>query len=71
MMTLIADLVHERGVAAIVSTHDPRMAAHADRIIDLRDGRIIAAAPRSRREARAPRSSTDGHSGDTVDMSRT
>ena len=40
MMTLIASLVHQRGVAAIVSTHDPRMAAHADRIIDIRDGRI-------------------------------
>lgn len=41
MMTLIASLVHQRGVAAIVSTHDPRMAAHADRIIDIRDGRIV------------------------------
>ncbi len=40
MMTLIASLVHQRGVAAIVSTHDPRMAEHADRIIDIRDGRI-------------------------------
>ncbi len=42
MMTLIASLVHSRGVAAIVSTHDPRMAAHADRIVDLRDGRLVA-----------------------------
>lgn len=41
MMTLIASLVHQRGVAAIVSTHDPKMAAHADRIIDIRDGRIV------------------------------
>ncbi len=40
MMTLIASLVHERGVAAIVSTHDPRMAAHADRVIEIRDGRL-------------------------------
>ena len=40
MMTLIASLVHNRGVAAIVSTHDPRMAAHADRILELRDGRL-------------------------------
>lgn len=40
MMTLIASLVHERGVAAIVSTHDPRMAVHADRIIDIHDGRL-------------------------------
>lgn len=41
MMSLIASLVHERGVAAIVSTHDPRMAAYADRIIEIRDGRLV------------------------------
>ena len=38
MMTLISALVHQRGVAAIVSTHDPKMAAHADRIIEIHDG---------------------------------
>jgi putative ABC transport system ATP-binding protein len=32
--------VHRRGVAAIVSTHDPRMAAHADRILEIADGRL-------------------------------
>jgi putative ABC transport system ATP-binding protein len=41
MMSLIARLVHERGVAAIVSTHDPRMAAHADRILEIRDGHLV------------------------------
>ncbi len=40
MMSLIAALVHQRGVAAIVSTHDPKMAAHADRIIEIHDGRV-------------------------------
>jgi putative ABC transport system ATP-binding protein len=40
MMGLIARLVHERGVAAIVSTHDPRMAAYADRVVEIRDGRL-------------------------------
>lgn len=40
MMSLISSLVHERGVAAIVSTHDRRMAAHADRIFEIRDGRL-------------------------------
>ncbi|SMQ68540.1 ABC transporter ATP-binding protein [Agreia sp. VKM Ac-1783] len=42
MMSLISTLVHERDVAAIVSTHDPRMAAHADRILEIRDGRLSA-----------------------------
>jgi putative ABC transport system ATP-binding protein len=41
MMSLIARLVHDRGVAAIVSTHDPRMAAHADRILEIKDGRLV------------------------------
>lgn len=40
MMTLLATLVHERGVAAIVSTHDPRMAEHADRVLEIADGRL-------------------------------
>jgi putative ABC transport system ATP-binding protein len=40
MMGLIARLVHDRGVAAIVSTHDPRMAAYADRVVEIRDGRL-------------------------------
>jgi putative ABC transport system ATP-binding protein len=40
MMSLIATLVHEQGVAAIVSTHDPKMAAFADRILEIHDGRL-------------------------------
>lgn len=40
MMSLISSLVHERGVAAVVSTHDARMAAHADRILEIRDGHL-------------------------------
>ena len=40
MMSLIAALVHQRGVAAVVSTHDPRMAVYADRVLDLHDGRL-------------------------------
>src|SRR6478735_7526367 len=46
MMSLIAALVHQRGVAAVVSTHDPRMAAYADRVLDLRDGRLAVPAGR-------------------------
>jgi putative ABC transport system ATP-binding protein len=38
MMRLIAALVHEQGVAAIVSTHDPKMAEAADRVIEITDG---------------------------------
>jgi len=38
MMKLFSDLVHQQGVAAIVTTHDPAMAAMADRVVDLIDG---------------------------------
>jgi putative ABC transport system ATP-binding protein len=41
MMHLIAALVHDQGVAAIMSTHDPKMAAAADRIIEIRDGALV------------------------------
>jgi len=42
MMGLIAGMVHERGIAAIVSTHDPRIAAYADRLVSIHDGIVTA-----------------------------
>jgi putative ABC transport system ATP-binding protein len=40
MMELISALVHQEGAAAVVSTHDPKMAEYADRTIEIRDGRL-------------------------------
>ena len=40
MMDLIGDLVHTRGVAAIVTTHDPLLMDRADRVVELHDGEI-------------------------------
>jgi putative ABC transport system ATP-binding protein len=51
MMALISRLVHEQGVAAIVSTHDPRMNEHADRVLQLHDGRLGELAPARGRHA--------------------
>jgi putative ABC transport system ATP-binding protein len=48
MMELIGELVHQQGAAAIVSTHDPLMAAFADRTLELHDGRLSASAPHGR-----------------------
>jgi len=42
MMALISELVHQQGVAAIVTTHDPAIAAVADRVVDLVDGVVTA-----------------------------
>ena len=40
IMTLLAALVHDRGMAALVATHDPALAARADRVLELHDGRL-------------------------------
>ncbi|MEU1971907.1 ABC transporter ATP-binding protein [Microbacterium sp. NPDC019599] len=40
IMDLIAGIVHQRGTAAIVATHDPVMLARADRVLELHDGRL-------------------------------
>jgi len=42
MMRLIAALVHDAGVAAIVSTHDPAVMDFGDRVLEIRDGRLLA-----------------------------
>jgi putative ABC transport system ATP-binding protein len=47
IMALLRTLVDETGLAAIVSTHDPRVAQFADRVLEMHDGRIGPAAVRS------------------------
>lgn len=39
IMDMLSSLVHERGLAAVVSTHDPLLVRRADRVLELRDGR--------------------------------
>ena len=43
---IVIDLLHhiarERGATVLCVTHDPRLQSHADRIIHLEDGRIVA-----------------------------
>lgn len=41
VMDLLVELVHERGVAALVTTHDPLMAERADRVLELHSGRLV------------------------------
>lgn len=40
VMTLVHDLVRDRGLTAVVATHDPALISLADRMLELRDGRI-------------------------------
>jgi putative ABC transport system ATP-binding protein len=41
IMALLARLNHERGITVVMVTHEPDMAAYADRVIGFRDGRIV------------------------------
>jgi putative ABC transport system ATP-binding protein len=42
VMDLLREVTHARGVAAVVSTHDPELMARADRVVELHDGRVMA-----------------------------
>ena len=41
IMDLLLDLRQERGMSVIVATHDPVIASACDRIVRLRDGRVV------------------------------
>jgi putative ABC transport system ATP-binding protein len=45
IMSLLRALVRSEGVTAVVATHDPAMIDVADRVIELRDGRIAGSTP--------------------------
>ena len=34
--------VHDQGVAALIATHNPELAARMDRVVTLREGRVVA-----------------------------
>ena len=42
VMDLLVRLVRTEGIAVVVATHDPELAARADRVIELHDGRVVA-----------------------------
>jgi len=45
VVRLLRNLAKGRGVPILLVTHDPRILDLADRIVDMEDGRIVAAAP--------------------------
>ncbi|MDQ4212587.1 ABC transporter ATP-binding protein [Microbacterium capsulatum] len=47
IMDLIAGLVHQRGTAAVVATHDAAMLTRADRVLELHDGVLHELGPRA------------------------
>ena len=52
MLRLLRQAVDEFGQTVIMVTHDPEAAAHADRLITLRDGRDRLTTPRRARPTR-------------------
>jgi len=42
IMALLQRLAHERGMAALVATHDPLLLRDADRVLEMHDGRLRA-----------------------------
>jgi putative ABC transport system ATP-binding protein len=42
IMRLLRSIVDSDGVTAVVATHDPLMLESADRVVELRDGKIVA-----------------------------
>lgn len=51
MMDLIEELVKAKGIAAVISTHDPLMVARAHNVVDLHDGRLVQPKARMGRHA--------------------
>ena len=45
VLGLLRELCRERGIAVLLATHDPQAAAFADRVLELRDGRLGAYDP--------------------------
>jgi len=53
VLALLRDL-HRRGATVVLVTHDPEVAAGADRVIKMRDGRVVVNKSQGRRTTRAP-----------------
>jgi putative ABC transport system ATP-binding protein len=51
LMTLMRTLHEEHGASFVFSTHDPRVVAHATRVVTLEDGRLISDGPGRRESA--------------------
>lgn len=45
VMKLLEGLNHDRGITVVMVTHEPEMAAYADRVVRFLDGRVVGDAP--------------------------
>jgi putative ABC transport system ATP-binding protein len=49
IMDILTSLNHKQGLTVIIVTHEPDVAAYANRVLMLRDGKLISDGPPSRR----------------------
>jgi putative ABC transport system ATP-binding protein len=54
IVDLLVGLHRRHGTTLILVTHDPALAAHADRIVELRDGRVVGDRPQAATGRRPP-----------------
>ena len=54
VLELLGALPREHGAAVILVTHDERAARHADRVLEIRDGRLTQAAEQAPAQAQEP-----------------
>jgi ABC-type lipoprotein export system ATPase subunit len=45
VLELLRDICHERKIALLLATHDPQASEFADRVDELRDGRLTGGPP--------------------------
>jgi putative ABC transport system ATP-binding protein len=41
LLDLLVEIHHEEGMTLVLATHDPNVAGRADRLVELRDGRVV------------------------------
>jgi putative ABC transport system ATP-binding protein len=63
VLELLTELCRERGVAIVLVSHDPQAAAYADRVLALRDGKLVDYDPD---QGLAPTSSARGTQDDSA-----
>jgi putative ABC transport system ATP-binding protein len=63
VLELLTELCRERGVAIVLVSHDPQAAAYADRVLALRDGKLVDYDPD---QGLAPTSAGRGAGGDSA-----
>ena len=54
VISMLTELARSAGTTVVIVTHDPRTAAHADREVVVRDGRIVGGLPSRPPEASRP-----------------